>query len=177
MVYDDTIVNTLMHGGIAVIATDTIYGVVGQALIPETVERIYTLKQRTPEKPCIILIDQPSAMKQFGVSDEYIQKVAEYPWSGPTSFVVPIDRTDLRYLDRGTMTLAFRIPHRDTLRHLLVKTGPLIAPSANTEGCPPATTIAEARYYFGDAVAYCDGGHIEGAPSRLVAIATNTILR
>lgn len=36
--------------------TDTIYGVVGSALNPETVERIYKIKKRNPQKPFIVLL-------------------------------------------------------------------------------------------------------------------------
>ena len=44
----------------------------------------------------------------------------------------------------------------------LEQTGPLIAPSANLQGQPPAKNIQEAYEYFGDAVdLYVDGGTVE----------------
>lgn len=163
---------------IAVIPTDTIYGVVTSAWNKENVEQIYALKQRTPHKPCIILIANAEEMHTFGVADENIEKVSRYPAGRPTSFIVPISRTDLGYLDRGTGTLAFRIPKDRRLQAILAQSGPLIAPSANTEGNPPATTLAEARAYFGDAVSYyMDGGTIIGTPSVLIEVQTGARLR
>ncbi|RYF29297.1 MAG: hypothetical protein EOO17_02065 [Chloroflexi bacterium] len=61
------------------------------------------------------------------------------------------------------------LPDDAGLRKLLQQTGPLIAPSANPEGDPPAMTIAKAREYFGDTVDfYVDGGIVaDDQPSRL----------
>ena len=44
---EDDISETLNDGGVGVLPTDTLYGLVGSALIPETVERIYELKRRS----------------------------------------------------------------------------------------------------------------------------------
>jgi len=168
----------LSTGTIAVIPTDTIYGIVTSAWNKESVERVYQLKGRNPEKPCIILISSIDQMKDFGVTDEYIHKVSLYKSERPTSFIVPITRTDLSYLDRGTSTLAFRIPQNVTVQTILKESGPLIAPSANPEGHPPATTIDEAKKYFGSNVSvYRDGGTIIGSPSALIDIKTGTTLR
>lgn len=178
MYFPDTLITLLKQGECAVVPTDTIYGIVAQAMNKEAVERVYTIKGRSPQKPCIILIDDAERMRLFGVSDEYIEKVRLYPADGPTSFIVPITRSDLSYLDRGTHTLAFRIPHVDALRQLLVQTGPLIAPSANPEGLTPAATVEAARIYFDTSVAaYCDGGTLEGKPSALIDVQTGTKLR
>lgn len=178
MTFPSDLGQALSNGAIAVIPTDTIYGVVTSALNKESVERVYTLKKRSPEKPCIILLNSAEQMKDFGVSDEYIEKVSSFAKTGPTSFIIPITRTDLNYLDRNTHTLAFRIPANKELHELLATSGPLIAPSANTEGNTPATTIAEAQTYFEDTIPYyIDGGTIVGAPSALIDIATGAKLR
>lgn len=178
MTFSDTLIEVLKQGGCAVIPTDTIYGIVASARRQDAVERVYSVKGRSPQKPCIILIDSAKRMGDFGVSDTYIGKVLSYPTEGPTSFIVPIVRDDLAYLDRGTHTLAFRIPAPHELRQLLTQTGPLIAPSANPEGLPPATTIVAAREYFGTSVdAYCDGGTLKGASSSLIDLQTGMKLR
>lgn len=178
MIIPESLPLSLQDGACAVIPTDTIYGIVTSALHKEGVERIYTIKGRSPEKPCIILLDSPERMRDFGVSDEWIEKVHDFKASGPTSFIVPITRTNLEYLVRNTQTLAFRIPQNEELHNLLMQTGPLIAPSANPEGFPPATTIDEARDYFGDKVDYfIDGGTIVGTPSVLIDLKTGKHLR
>jgi L-threonylcarbamoyladenylate synthase len=99
----------------------------------------------------------------------------------PTSVILDCPEDIFSYLHRGTQTLAFRLPASANLRELLLKTGPLIAPSANIEGLPPAKNIEEARNYFGDAVdLYMDGETIAGKASRVVRLHNDgsiTILR
>ena len=53
---DKNLIKTLSENGVVVMPTDTIYGIVGKALEKSTVERIYKIKGRSPEKPCIVLI-------------------------------------------------------------------------------------------------------------------------
>ena len=162
--------DTFQQGRIAVMPTDTIYGLVCSALNRESVEKIYQLRRRAPEKPCIILIGDIAELEKFSIklSREEKNKLKKY-WTGPVSIILDCLDDKFSYLHRGTKGLAFRIPQEPDLRNLLIRTGPLIAPSANTEGMPPAKNIAEARTYFGDAVdLYLDGGEIISQPSKVV---------
>lgn len=166
------VAQTLKNGGIAVIPTDTIYGIVARALDRAAVEKVYEAKGRTPSKPCIILISSIGDLAGFGVALAETQAaVAGSYWPGPVSIILPCPDSRLEYLHRGTHSLAFRLPDDERLLSLLKETGPLIAPSANPEGLPPATTVDEARAYFGDAAAYLDGGTRTGAPSILISLA------
>jgi len=158
------LIEILLSGGVVVMPTDTIYGLVGSALNKETVEGIYKLKKRAPEKKCIILIGDWNETKKFGIgSSEFkILKTEE-----PTSFILE--------------DTAFRLPQKKEFRDFLLKTGPLIAPSANTEGLNPAENITQAKKYFGDSVdLYIDGGERIGKSSRLIQLhkdGSTTILR
>ena len=88
---------------------------------------------------------------------------------GKTSIILPCPDEKFHYLHRGSNFLAFRLPADAPLRQFIYRTGPLVAPSANLEGLPPATTIEEAQNYFGDKVDfYIDGGKMEGSPSKLI---------
>jgi L-threonylcarbamoyladenylate synthase len=181
---DPNLINALKEGKVAVIPTDTIYGIVGSALDESLVNRIYDIRKRAPEKPCIILIGDMMELEKFSVnlSAKQKEKIKEYwPFAFaqdlrpvPTSMVLDCPGEKFAYLHRGTETLAFRIPPQEELRSLLKETGPLIAPSANPEGLPPAKNIEEARNYFGDAVDfYADGGEIEGKASRVIRLYKN----
>jgi L-threonylcarbamoyladenylate synthase len=179
----------LKNGGVAVIPTDTIYGLVGQAHKVATVNRIYNLKKRKPEKPCIILIGSLKQLEEFSVNltKEQKNKLKEY-WSfnsfqdlRPTSIIFDCEDESFAYLHRGTKTLAFRFPASQDLQNLIIKTGPLIAPSANPEGLSPAQNITEAKKYFGGSVDfYLDGGTITNKASKLIKLHKDgsiTILR
>lgn len=169
------LISVLRNGGVAVMPTDTIYGIVGRAENPVTVERIYLARQRMPEKPCIILISRENEIEKFGIvlSGEQKNKIKEY-WPGPVSVVLDCKDESFTYLHRGTETLAFRLPGEGWLRSLLTQTGPLIAPSANTEGSLPAGSTEEAKKYFGDKVdLYVDVGTIVGKSSKIIRLYKN----
>jgi L-threonylcarbamoyladenylate synthase len=169
------VTNTLTNGGVAVIATDTIYGIVGQALKPEIVERIYTIKRRTPSKPFIILVDSPERLLDFGVTmTQIVRDELANVWPGPVSVIVPCN-PELEYLHRGTNELAFRLPSKTSLRERITMTGPLVAPSANPEGFEPANNIEEAKAYFNDEVDAYESGEVTGKPSRIIRIVGDQI--
>lgn len=170
------IIPVLKNGGIGVLPTDTIYGIVGSATNAKTVTRIYKARHRNPKKPMIILVSTPADLLRFGiVLNPKIKKILKQVWPGPVSVVFKITKLGARkkfaYLHRGTKTLAFRVPKPPWLRALLVKTGPLVAPSANIEGMRPARTIKEAKKYFDDTVDfYLDVGPVVGKPSKLIRV-------
>jgi L-threonylcarbamoyladenylate synthase len=162
----------LAAGQLVVMPTDTIYGLVCSARRPEAVERLYAVRQRNPQTPCIVLIGAVSQLEEFGIglSTALQAQLANY-WPGPTSIVLSCADPKWKYLRRGRYTLAVRLPDYPALRSLLLAAGPLIAPSANLPGHPPATTVREAQAYFGEAVdVYIDGGTLTGAPSRLIGL-------
>ncbi|MBI5139791.1 Sua5/YciO/YrdC/YwlC family protein, partial [Candidatus Nomurabacteria bacterium] len=64
---DQNLVYVLGAGGVVVMPTDTLYGVVGSALNPLVVEFIYKLRKRNPEKPCIILIGSLNELDKFSI--------------------------------------------------------------------------------------------------------------
>lgn len=166
------IVKILKEGGVGVLATDTLYGVVGSALNRKTAERIYEVRKRNPKKPCIILISSLRDPSKFGAKiDSQTKNILKKLWPGKVSVVLPCTQKRFAYLHRGTNSLAFRMPRAKKLREILRETGPLMAPSANPEGLAPASTIKEAWNYFGGNVDFYEGsGSRRGAASTLVAI-------
>ncbi len=172
------IIKILKEGGIGVLPTDTIYGLVGRALSEKTVARMYEARKRNPEKPFIILIGGIADLGLFGISENSEEvKLAEKSWPGKVSIILPCDNPKFEYLHRGTKTLAFRLPDYPELLEILKETGPLVAPSANHEGKVPALTIQEAENYFkNDIDFYEDGGTMESEPSTLLKITGGEII-
>ena len=168
---DENLVKTLKEGGVVVMPTDTLYGIVGNAQNKDTVGRIYKIRNRTEKKPCIILVGDLHELRKFNIilTDAQEKEIEKY--KEPTSFILECSDANLTYLHRGTKTLAFRLPNLKELRDLLLKTGPLIAPSANIEGLPTAENIIEAKKYFGSlADLYIDSGRISGKASKLIKL-------
>lgn len=188
MLQNEELIAALRLGGVGVLPTDTLYGLVASALLPDAVQRVYELKRRNETKPLIVLIADIEELEQFGVeiSDHLIQQLTPY-WPGTAhlkseaggacSVILPVIDDQFEYLSRGTDAIAFRIPDNEELRDFLRETGPLVAPSANVEGRAPAETISEARRYFGtDVDFYVDGGELRGKPSTLLEFSGKEVI-
>ncbi|MFA5029322.1 MAG: L-threonylcarbamoyladenylate synthase [Patescibacteria group bacterium] len=172
------VIEIIKSGGIGIMPTDTIYGLVGLALDKKAVERIYQVRQRKPDRPLIILIGSLSDLKLFGVDiDSKTKEVLATYWPGAVSVVLPCKYKKFEYLHRGAKTLAFRWPKGFALEETLLKTGPLVAPSANLEGREPAKNINEAKNYFLDSVDFYYGHKdLVSLPSTLIKIENGEIL-
>ncbi len=179
------IIDILKKDGIGILPTDTIYGLVGSALSKKAVERIYKVKKRRKDKPCIILISSINDLEIFGIKlTKQLVIILKKLWPGKISIILPLKNyksgrsarsvmfsKDFFYLHRGKNSLAFRLPKDRFLRKVLTKTGPLIAPSANLEGSAPAKNIEQAKRYFNDKVDfYFDKGIINKRPSIILEI-------
>ena len=151
-----SITAALQNDGVAVVRTDTIYGIIALASSRVAVEKVYTVKRRNPAKQCIVLVTKPEDVPV------YAQYIKQYSLDSelPTSVVVPAS-DEPEWLLRGGDAIAYRVVRDPFLRRVVETVGPVIAPSANPEGEPPARTIEEAERYFGRLVdAYIDGGEV-----------------
>lgn len=173
MDHNETLLQLLNQDEVCVIPTDTVYGVVGQLSSKAAVRKIYELKQRDDTK-AVGTILAASLEQVADITTDAALDVASQFWPGPVSVILPASDA-YQYAHRGEMSLAVRIPADETLRALLEKTGPLASSSANLQAQPPATTVAEAKAYFSEAVPlYIDGGDLSNrAPSKIVRIATD----
>jgi L-threonylcarbamoyladenylate synthase len=169
---DSSLIVEIKKGAVGILPTDTLYGIVGRAELKEAVKKIHSLKDRNSPKPFIILIGSFLDLQKFRIKlDEKTKKFLNQIWPGKVSVVLPCESKKFEYLYLQKKSLAFRLPAKESLIELLKKTGPLVAPSANPEGKPPAETIAETRNYFKQAIDfYVAGGRLRGAPSTIVEI-------
>ncbi len=168
----------LKKGGAVVLKTDTLYGILANALNKKTVDRVYKIKKRQPDKPFIILVSSVEQIERF-FEVEINEKEREILEKRGITVVLKLkDRRKLRYLHRGTGTLAFRIPAKNKLVKLIEEVGyPLIAPSANPEGKKPAEDVEEAVGYFGDKIdLYVDEGKVKGKASPIVKVENGKVV-
>lgn len=167
------LIDILTHDGVCVIPTDTVYGVVARLDSSLAVAKIYDVKHRDLHKPVGTIL--AASLDQIAplTTPETLDAAAAY-WPGPVSVIVPTS-DHYNYAHKGAMSLAVRIPADQKLRALIEQTGPLASSSANLQEQPPATTIDEARAYFGDTVPlYIDGGDLSNrTPSRIVRVNTD----
>jgi len=169
----DQIADALQRGMIAVVPTDTVYGVVARAADREAIERLYLLKSRV-QKPGTLIAANIDQLVALGIPRRYFAGAQQY-WPGPVSVVLPTVPA-LNYLGQGVGTLAMRLPDDERLRQLLERTGPLMTSSANLPGEPESKTTAQAEAYFGDKVdIYVDGGERDRPASTVIRILDDAV--
>jgi L-threonylcarbamoyladenylate synthase len=176
-----SVARQVRSGEIAVIPTDTIYGLIASAFCESGVEEVYTLRNRDSDKPCIVLFQKQEELSDFvdkSILSRY-SDVLSVLWPGEVSIVLPVISCsqEWAYLHRGKKSLAFRMPRDAWLTDFLSLSGPIIAPSANMQGKDPIRRGDQAQAMFGKKVSLIlDHGLLERQPSTLISFVRNDIL-
>ena len=168
-------ISILRNGGVGVLPTDTVYGLVACANNPEAVARLYALKHRE-RKPGTIIAASVEQLIELGVEERYLHRVEKW-WPASLSVETPLG-AQLAYLHQDTGRQGVRVAADERVRRILKQTGPLATSSANQPGKPHSNTVREAFEHFEDTVDfYVDGGDLStNAPSTLIKISPdNTI--
>ena len=173
----------LREGGLVAFPTETVYGLGGDALNPESSRKIYAAKGRPSDNPLIVHIcrmeDLPRIVQEI---PEEAQKLAKAFWPGPLTMIfrkseaVPYETTG------GLETVAVRFPSNRIASALIAAEGGYIAaPSANRSGRPSPTIARYCREDLdGRVEMIIDGGEVGiGLESTIIDLTEEkpTILR
>ncbi len=161
-------------GDVGILPTDTLYGLVCAAGMPDAVKRLYGLKHRE-RKPGTIIAANIEQLEELGIKRRYLTAAVSF-WPGPVSVVVPAEPS-LLYLHQGLQSLAVRIPAHESLRMLLETSGPLLTSSANPPGQEPAVNVEQATAYFDESIDfYVDGGDLsDSLPSTVIRVVDDAV--
>lgn len=163
----------LMKGGVGIMPTDTVYGLVARAEDSSAVARMYKLKDRN-HKPGTIIAASIAQLVALGVAQSDIDRVSQW-WPNPLSAVLSMNGNE--YLHQEVGDIAVRVVSDPVIAMFLQKTGPLLTSSANLPGQTESTSITQAYAYFNDAVDfYVDGGVIDSVlPSTIIRPDANSV--
>lgn len=152
----DELAGVLRSGGVALLPTDTIYGLHAIATDQRAVARIRAMKDRGDDKPFVVIASSIEQLRALGaIVPEQLSGI----WPAPLTAI----------LASGETAIAARIPDLGWLRALLDRTGPLVSTSANRSGEPPVTSPdALANDLRNGLDALLDQGTREGKPSTIV---------
>jgi L-threonylcarbamoyladenylate synthase len=152
----DELAAVLKAGGVALLPTDTIYGLHAITTNEQAVARIAAMKQRPGDKRFVIIAASIDQLRDLGVA---VPELLSNIWPAPLTAI----------LASGETTVAARIPDLGWLRALLTRTGPLISTSANRSGEAPITSPEMLNADVqNDLDAVLDQGPREGKPSTIV---------
>ncbi|MBQ7584121.1 MAG: threonylcarbamoyl-AMP synthase [Lachnospiraceae bacterium] len=129
-------------GGLVAIPTETVYGLAGDALNPDSARKIYAAKGRPPDNPLIVHIARLEDMERIArdiPGEAYA--LAERFWPGPLTMILNKKEAVPRETTGGLDTVAVRFPVNKIAQEFILAAGGFIAaPSANVSGRPSCTT-------------------------------------
>lgn len=125
-------------------ATETVYGLGGDATNAKAVAQIFAAKGRPSFNPLISHVADMAGVHALARLDERAKAMAKKFWPGPLTLVLA-KQPGCRVAElttAGLDTIAIRIPARETARRFIDACGvPIAAPSANASG-QVSTTLA-----------------------------------
>jgi L-threonylcarbamoyladenylate synthase len=146
----DHLVVAAKSGNLISFPTDTVPAL---AAMPKCAAQIFEAKQRSQDKPLILMTGEIADLWQFTTGTEQEieiwRAVAEQYLPGaltlvlPASELIPVVMNPLK-----NQTIGLRVPNCDLARSILRQTGALATTSANLSGEPALLTMAEISTKF-----------------------------
>lgn len=148
----------LSLGHLAIIPTETVYGLGARADDPAAVARVFAIKGRPVDHPLIVHVrDEMAARAWVREVPDYAAALMTQLWPGPLTLVLPRSNRAPDYLTGGQDTVAVRVPGSPVTREVLRALGEIVgdetvaiaAPSANRFGRVSPTTSQHASDELG----------------------------
>jgi L-threonylcarbamoyladenylate synthase len=149
----------LASGHVAVIPTETVYGLGALADNPAAVARVFAIKGRPVDHPLIAHVASADAAREWAARiPEYAETLMDRFWPGPMTLVFERSTRAADYITGGQDTVAVRVPGSPVTRAVLrelaaLKDDPAVAiaaPSANRFGRVSPTTAQHAAAEIGE---------------------------
>lgn len=157
------------------IATETVYGLAGDATCDAAVARIYAAKGRPSFNPLIVHVPSIEAAGSIAILSPLARDLADRFWPGPLTMVLPLAPASpiAPLVTAGLSTVAVRVPAHPAMQGLLKASDrPLAAPSANASGAISPTTAAHVAASLGGKICLIidSGATARGIESTIVAV-------
>ena len=168
-------VSVLMHDGLIIYPTDTLYGLGADAFSDEAIEKVYEAKKRDLSKPISIAVSDFEMLAAVSPINRFAEEFIEKFLPGPVTVVVPARKMLPAMLTGGTGMIGIRIPAHDLALQIIERfDAPITATSANLSGgkdpqIPEECTVPRDLFV--------DGGRLPGTPSTVVDLVKKEIIR
>lgn len=175
----NNIVEIIKRGGLVIIPTDTVYGIIGDATNEDTIRRVFEIKKRDFNKPLLMLVNSVDMLENYvsNVSDLEYKIIDEY-WPGPLTIVFKKNDNVSDLLTARKDTIGVRYPNNKMLLDIISKVGrPLLSTSVNISGNPNITDVKNIEDEIANSVDFImDGGVCNNLPSTIVECKGNDVV-
>ncbi|MCP4897651.1 MAG: threonylcarbamoyl-AMP synthase [bacterium] len=163
--------NTLRRGGVAVIPTDTVYGMACCISQQDAIRKIYELKKMDRKKPLAILVGDIRSAGQYakGLSTP-VFRMMKRVLPGPYTFIFEASGEVPKIMLRKRRTIGIRVPDNPIALALLAMVDePLLTTSIRNPEDAFVNDPVEIDKVYGHRVdMVVDGGHLLDVPSTVV---------
>jgi L-threonylcarbamoyladenylate synthase len=170
------VVALLRAGQVAVLPTETVYGLAANAFDPVAVRKIFQIKARPANNPIIVHVATLEMARSCASGwPSLAEALATAFWPGPLTLVVPRSERIPTVVTAGGPTVGLRWPRHPFIQEVIRACGfPLAAPSANPASQISPTHPEHARKALGAQVPLIvDGGPCPiGIESTVLDLAT-----
>ena len=168
----------IKSGGIAVVPTETVYGLAADGMNEKAVAKIFAAKGRPSDNPLIFHIADFDMIYDIASEiPEKAKKLTNKFWPGPLTVILP-KKSHVPHISTGGLeSAAIRMPSHPFTRELIRKCGAaLTAPSANLSGKPSPTEFSHCYDDMNGRVdAIVDGGSCKvGLESTVISFLEET---
>lgn len=175
----DKICEVINNGGIVITPTDTIYGIMGDALNENVIRKVFEIKKRPFNKPLLLLMDSFEMVKQY--TEEISEKerlLMDRYWPGLVTFILKKNDKVNELITSGNDTVGIRIPdNKDLLEIIRRLNRPVISTSANITGTEVITSTQLLEKDLIDNIDYIeDGGEVDSESSTIIKIEDNKLV-
>lgn len=175
---EEKIIEELKKGHLVIMPTDTIYGIIGDATDEKVIKKVYDIKERSYEKPLLILVSNEKMLKELvtEIPDRIQQLMNDY-WPGPLTILFKKTDNVSPLLTANSEYIAIRIPNDERLIHIMnTLNKPLISTSANISSHEVITNTNQIEPRMREKIDYIvDGGTINKASSTLIKVENDKI--
>lgn len=168
-------VSVLMHDGIIIYPTETVYGLGADAFSDEAILKVYEAKKRPLGMPISIAVSDFDMLGAVARTEPWMQGFLEAFLPGPVTVILPARSCVPEILTGGTGMIGIRMPSHPLARELITKfDAPITATSANLHGAKEPRTPEECTI---PRELLIDGGMLPGIPSTVVDLPAKQVLR
>jgi L-threonylcarbamoyladenylate synthase len=166
----------LRDGELAILPTDTVYGIACAAGLPESCARLYLLKQRPAEQPTAIMLGSvEQLLRELPELPDAAAAICRTLLPGPVTLIVPNPGHRFEHLcGRDHDRIGVRVPTLDPpLVALADAVGGLMITSANLRGAPAPARFDQVPRELRAACGFAlDGGVLPGTASAVIDVTT-----
>ncbi len=169
------VVQALNENKIVIFPTETVYGIGGNALNEQVVEKLYQAKKREARKPISVLVKNKIAIKDIAYVSDSVAKIVDAFMPGPLTLVLKKRDNISSVLTAGSDTVGVRIPKNKIALSILDRLNyPLATSSANISGMANSADFAKLITEFKNDVAIFIKGDVSSdLQASTVAIVDN----